>query len=87
MSNQFDYQQILNSWSVTKEQQKAEFLEHMYNCDCRNDPMHPAHGLYTGLWQKFCVTEAGPAMRDQYFEFMEAVRQFEEMKEKEKTTA
>ena len=35
------------------------------------------HGLYTGLWQDFCVKEAGPAMRDRYFEMLEAVRLYE----------
>jgi hypothetical protein len=36
------------------------------------------HGLYTGLWQNFCIEEAGPIMRDRYFEMMEAVRLYEE---------
>lgn len=80
MTNQFDYQQILNNWSVTKEQQKADFMEHMYNCSGRKDPAHPMHGLYTGLWQDFCTKEAGPAMRDRFFEMLEAVRLYEEGK-------
>jgi len=78
MSDRFDYQQILNSWSVTKEQQKADFMEHMYNCAGRQYPHHPMHGLYTGLWQDFCIKEAGPVMRDRYFEMLEAVRLYEE---------
>lgn len=80
MSNNFDYQKILNNWNVAKEQQKADFLEHMYNCSGRRDPAHPMHGLYTGLWQDFCVREAGPIMRDRYFEMLEAVRLHEEGK-------
>lgn len=78
MTNDFDYQQILNNWSVVKEQQRADFLEHMYKCSGRQNRNHPMHGLYTGLWQDFCVNEAGPVMRDQYFEMLEAVRLYEE---------
>jgi hypothetical protein len=36
------------------------------------------HGLYTGLWADFCIREAGPVMRNRYFEMMEAVRLYEE---------
>lgn len=78
MANQFDFQTILNNWSVVKEQQKADFLEHMYNCAGRQDPNHPMHSLYTSLWQDFCIREAGPLMRDHYFEMLEAVRLYEE---------
>ena len=77
MTNSFDYQEILNNWSVKLEQQKADFLEHMYNCSGRQNPSHPKHGLYTGLWQDFCIREAGPIMRDRYFEMLEAARQYE----------
>lgn len=80
MTERFDYQEILKNWSVTKEQQKADFMEHMYNCSGRQDLSHPMHGLYTGLWQDFCIKEAGPIMRDRYFEMMEAVRLYEEGK-------
>lgn len=75
-----NYQEVLNNWSVTKEQQKADFLDHMYNCSGRQDPNHPLHGRYTGLWQDFCITEAGPLMRDRYFEMQEAIRLYEEGK-------
>ena len=67
----FDYQQILNNWDVKKEQQKADFLEHLYNV------YQPGNGLYTGLWQRFCIMEAGPIMRDRYFEFRQAVDEYE----------
>lgn len=80
MTNQFNWQAVLDSWSVPKEQQKADFMEHMYQCSGRKDPAHPLHGLYTGLWQDFCIKEAGPIMRDRYFEMMEALRLFEEGK-------
>jgi hypothetical protein len=81
MSNQFDYQQILNNWSVVKEQQKADFMEHMYQCSARTN------GLYTGLWQDFCINEAGPIMRDRYFEMLEAVKQFEQMQQEQQISA
>lgn len=77
MTNSFDYQEILNNWSVAREQQKADFLEHMYNCSGRASKDHPAHGLYTKLWENFCITEAGPIMRDKYFEFKAAVDEYE----------
>lgn len=77
MINQFDYQQILNDWSIVKEQQKVDFMEHMYQCSGRQNKNHPMHGLYTGLWQDFCIREAGPAMRDQYFDFKAAVEEYE----------
>jgi hypothetical protein len=78
MSTSFDYQVILDNWSVKREQQKADFLEHMYNCAGRQNKSHPMHSLYTGLWQDFCIKEAGPVMRDQYFEFKAAVNAYEQ---------
>ena len=80
MSNSVDYQTVLNNWSVEKEQQKQDFLEHMYNCAGRQNKNHPMHSLYTGLWQDFCIKEAGPIMRDKYFEMLEVVRLYEENK-------
>lgn len=70
----------LRNWDAASELRKAQFTDHMYNCSGRQDPKHPLHGLYTGLWQEFCVREAGPAMRDRYFEMLEAVRLYEEGK-------
>lgn len=80
MTPSFNFDQVLIEWDVVKEQQKADFLEHMYKCDCRYNPTHPMHGLYTGLWHKFCIQEAGPVLRDQYFELLEAVRLYEQDK-------
>jgi len=51
----------LNGWDAKKEQQKAEFMEHIYRCSKRTN------GLYTGLWQEFCLMEAGPHCRDEFF--------------------
>ena len=62
----------LRNWDVISEQKKSDFMEHMYKCSGR------INGLYTGLWQDFCIKEAGPIMRDRYFEMMEAVRLYEE---------
>lgn len=73
-----DYQEILRNWDAAAEQRKSDFLDHMYNCAGRHDPGHPLHGLYTGLWQAFCINEAGPIMRDRYFEMQEAIRLYKE---------
>lgn len=68
----------LRNWKATEEQKKADFMEHMYDCSGRQDPSHPMHGLYTGLWQDFCIKEAGPFCRNRYFEMVEAVKQMQE---------
>ena len=81
MSDQFDYQEILNNWSVVMEQRRADFMEHMYQCSARTN------GLYTGLWHEFCINEAGPIMRDRYFEMVEAVKQFEQMQQEQQIPA
>lgn len=57
-----------------KEQKKADFMERMYQCSGRTN------GLYTELWQEFCLNEAGPIMRDRYFEMLEAITIYEERK-------
>ena len=63
----------LKGWDVKAEQQKADFMAHMYKCSGRTN------GLYTGLWQDFCMNEAGPVCRDQYFERLKAIKHFEQM--------
>jgi hypothetical protein len=70
----------LAGWDVAAEQRKADFMEHMYQCSGRHQGPPGVQGLYTGLWQDFCIREAGPAMRDKWFEMMEAVRLYEEGK-------
>jgi hypothetical protein len=62
----------LRNWDVISEQKKADFMEHMYQCSGRTN------GTYTGLWQEFCIREAGPIMRERFFEMLEAVRIYEE---------
>lgn len=71
MTNSFDYQEILSNWDVKLEQQKADFMEHLYNV------YRPSSHTYTGLWERFCITEAGPIMRERYFEMLEAAKQYE----------
>ena len=70
----------LAGWDVKKEQQKADFMERMYQVSGSAYGGPGVVGLYTGLWQEFCIKEAGPIMRDRYFEMMEAVRLYEEGK-------
>jgi hypothetical protein len=73
----------LAGWDVKAEQRKADFIEHMYQCSGRANMGPGIVGLYTGLWQEFCLKEAGPFARDKYFEMVEAARLFEEQQAKE----
>lgn len=61
----------LRNWNVVAEQQKADFMEHMYKCSARTN------GLYSGLWQEFCINEAGPYCRDEYFRRLEFIKDLE----------
>ena len=72
-------EQLLN-WDASAEQKKANFMEHMYHCAGRQDPSHPMHALYTGLYHDFCIKEAGPFCRNHYFEMLDAMRLYEESK-------
>jgi hypothetical protein len=69
----------LRNWSAKDEQMKADFMEHMYQCSGRDRKDHPMHALYTGLWQDFCLNEAGVAMRYHYYEALDAIKRYEEM--------
>jgi len=66
----------LSKWDVVAEQKKADFIEHVYQC------YKPGNNCYTGLWQRFCIQEAGPAAREQYFEMIKAIRMYEEQQAK-----
>ena len=57
-------------WDVNEQQQRADFMEHMYRCSGRTN------GLYTGLWQEFCLKEAGPYCRALHFERQKAIQDF-----------
>lgn len=63
----YDYETILRNWSVKKEQQKADFMEHIYQC------YQPSNHCYTGLWQRFCLEEAGAACRNDHFARLEFI--------------
>lgn len=47
MPEKFDYQKVLDNWSVTDEQSKADFLDALY------DFYAPGNGCYTSLYQRF----------------------------------
>ena len=64
----------LQNWNVIEQQKRADFIEHIYQC------YQPGNNCYTGLWERFCITEAGPYCREKFFEIVEAVRLFEEGK-------
>lgn len=70
----------LCTFDYKEETKKQIFLEHMYKCSGRQDPNHPMHSFYTGLYQDFCVKEAGPFARERWFEMQEAIRLYEEKK-------
>lgn len=46
-TEEFDYQKILDNWSVDDEQSKADFLDALYEFYA------PGNGCYTGLFQRF----------------------------------
>ena len=73
----------LAGWDVKSEQRKADFMEHMYQCSGRANMGPGVVGLYTGLWQDFCLKEAGPFCRDMYFDRLQAVKEYEELMKKE----
>lgn len=62
----------LTNWDYQGEQRKADFLDVLYDYSGRTN------GLYTGLWQEFCMKEAGPIVRDMYFERQLAIQRIEE---------
>ncbi|QDP50050.1 MAG: hypothetical protein Unbinned3459contig1000_60 [Prokaryotic dsDNA virus sp.] len=74
----------LQGWNVTEQQQRVTFMAHMYKCSGRESKDHPLHGVYTGLWQDFCLKEAGPTCRQMYFDRLNAIEQFINMEELKK---
>ncbi len=71
--------EYLNGWDPVAEQQKADFMEHMYQCSGRTN------GLFTGLWTDFCIKEAGPTCRQMFFDRKKAIEQFIKMEEQKKS--
>ena len=75
MTNRAD--QIGTREWLEENDRRVIFQQHMYTCAGRQNPDHPKHGLFTGLWEDFCLNEAGKAQRDQWFDRMEFVRKVE----------
>lgn len=73
----------LAGWDAKAEQRKADFMEHMYQCSGRANGGPGVVGLYTGLWQEFCLKEAGPFCRNMYFDRLQAVKEYQGQIKKE----
>ena len=67
---------------LIEQDKRTAFMRHLYHTYGRNNPEHPMHGFYTGLWQEF-KEEAALIVREQFFDRLEAVRLYEEKKAKE----
>ena len=67
---------------LIEQDKRSAFMGHLYRAFGRNNPDHPKHGFYTGLWEEFCLKEAGYVVRELFFERLEAVRLYEEEQEK-----
>ena len=68
---------------LIEQDKRAAFMRHLYHVFGRNDPKHPKHGFYTGLWEEFCIEEAGYVVREMFFERLEAVRLYEKNKKQQ----
>ncbi len=67
---------------LIEQDKRTAFMRHLYHAYWRNNPEHPMHGFYTGLWQEF-KEDAALIVREQFFDRLEAVRLYEEKKAKE----
>ena len=70
-SKALTYANIFETWNAEQENRKALFIDFLYQRSGRTN------GLFTGLWENFCMTEAGPVMREDFFkrlQFIEDVR-------------
>ena len=67
---------------LIEQDKRSAFMGHLYRAFGRNNPNHPKHGFYTGLWEEFCLKEAGYVVRELFFERLEAVRLYEEEQQK-----
>lgn len=63
----------LEGWDIEEQTRRAYFMQHLYKCSGRKC------GTYTGLWQEFCLKEAGPYARDVFFERLQAQYDYEQM--------
>lgn len=69
MSDQYQGNTLFG-WDVKKEQRKADFMEHLF------DVYRPSNNCYTGLWQRFCMGEAGEYCKDMYFDRLAALQEY-----------
>ena len=76
MANHIQNPNFNREW-IEENNRRVIFQNHMFKCAGRDNPNHPMHGLFTGLWHDFCLNEAGKAQRDQWFDRMEFVRKVE----------
>ena len=60
----------LKGWNAAEQNQRVKFMEHLYKCSGRTN------GIYTGLWQDFCLKEAGYYCRNMWFEQLKAIEVF-----------
>ena len=67
---------------LIEQDKRTAFMRHLYRVFGRDNPDHPKHGFYTGLWEEFCLEEAGYVVREMFFERLEAVRLYEEEQQK-----
>ena len=77
----YNQEEILRTWDVKKEQQKADFIEHLF------DVYRPSNNCYTGLWQRFCMGEAGDYCRGMYFERLAALKEYLDTVNENQTTS
>ena len=66
---------------LIEQDKRSAFMGHLYRVYGRNNPDHPMHRHYSGLWQEF-KEEAAYIVREQFFDRLEAVRLYEAAQEK-----
>jgi hypothetical protein len=49
---------------VQEDQNRADFMEFLYNLDERSSPGHPRHHTYTGLFQDYALCLGIAALQD-----------------------
>ena len=65
-------------WNVLEQHRRSIFMNHMYKCSGRTN------GLYTGLWQDFCLKEAGPTCVNMWFDQQRAIAEYKEQIRRDK---
>jgi hypothetical protein len=49
---------------IQEDQNRADFLDFLYELDGRKDPSHPHCGTYTGLYQEYAYSLSNAALRE-----------------------